>query len=180
MYAADSWIAAGLSQLPYPNPHAEAGAASESSWYQASAGQSQSQSLLPQLDGPAGAGRSPGPGPGSGPQVDGTGTNFIGVPVHFTEGRFAGETICAELEEIQRPEYGRRFGSVDRRVLDDPPVVALRLYRVHNAETSEAYMIEIEDYENIALAGLVCMVDLFEIRETSPTMGVAVGLPVGP
>ncbi|KAJ7114151.1 hypothetical protein C8R43DRAFT_1113176, partial [Mycena crocata] len=65
----------------------------------------------------------------------GAATKAIGAPIKFNTGRFAGHTIRTELHEIQRPDYGRRFGVVDRRVLDDPP----------------------------ALEGLMCMAELFEM-----------------
>ncbi|KAJ7264048.1 hypothetical protein B0H12DRAFT_272519 [Mycena haematopus] len=75
--------------------------------------------------------------------------NVIGIPHHFTEGRFSGQTLRAELEELQRPEYGRRFGAVDRRPLDDPP--------------GKDWEQEIQNYDDIPLIGLICMVDLFEV-----------------
>ncbi|KAF7321047.1 Velvet domain-containing protein [Mycena chlorophos] len=144
---------AGPSQRPlYNNP--DANPAPGPAWY---------PSYHAQAPQPA-SGSASGPRSGAGPAVDSTTTSFIGRPVRFTEGRFAGETIFAELKEIQCPEYGRRFGSVDRRVLDDPPVVELRLYHVHNVGVPNGqYSVEVDDYENVALAGLLCMVDLFEI-----------------
>ncbi|KAJ7513037.1 velvet factor [Mycena galericulata] len=57
----------------------------------------------------------------------------------------------------------RRFGAVDRRVLDDPPVVLLRLYRVYNSGTDKEWSVELHDYDDIALSGLICMVELFEV-----------------
>ncbi|KAF7345253.1 Velvet domain-containing protein [Mycena sanguinolenta] len=89
--------------------------------------------------------------------------NLIGLPHHFTEGRFSGLTLRAELHELQRPEYGRRFGSVDRRSLDDPPVVLLRLFNVFNAGTYEEWEQEVPNYNDIPLTGLICTVDLFEV-----------------
>ncbi|KAJ6562663.1 velvet factor-domain-containing protein [Mycena capillaripes] len=95
------------------------------------------------------------------PQVD-----WIGIPIHFTEGRFSGQIVRAELHEIQRPKYGRRFGAVDKRVLDDPPVAQLRLFNVYNAGTTEECEQEVQNYDDISLPGLICMVDLFEISKT--------------
>nr|GAT58271.1 predicted protein [Mycena chlorophos] len=149
---------AGPSQRPlYNNPNASPNTntnpAPNPAWYPSYHAQA-----------PQPSGSASGPRSGPGPAVDSTTTSFIGRPVRFTEGRFAGETIFAELQEIQCPEYGRRFGSVDRRVLDDPPVVELRLYHVHDGGVPNGqYSVEVDDYENVALAGLLCMVDLFEI-----------------
>ncbi|KAF7297230.1 Velvet domain-containing protein [Mycena indigotica] len=133
------------------------------SWAGDSAGHHQSQAFLPNLNA-----LPPDSGDSEPPAVDEATTDFVGAAVHFTEGRFAGETIYAELEEIQRPEYGRRFGAVDRRVLDDPPVVELRLYQV-SMDGEEPQYTEIDNYETVALAGMLCMVDLFEVPSTSPS-----------
>ncbi|KAJ6489846.1 velvet factor-domain-containing protein [Mycena sanguinolenta] len=89
--------------------------------------------------------------------------NYIGLPHHFTTGRFSGMTLRAELQELQKPEYGRRFGVVDRRPLDDPPVVLLRLFDVFNAGTCEGWEQEVQNYDDIPLTGLICTVDLFEV-----------------
>ncbi|TRM62227.1 velvet factor-domain-containing protein [Schizophyllum amplum] len=39
-------------------------------------------------------------------------------------------TTVAELAEIQTPSFGRKYATVDRRPLDPPPVVRLRLFEV--------------------------------------------------
>lgn len=36
------------------------------------------------------------------------GTSPIGLPVHFVTGQFAGQTIRAELEELQKADLGRK------------------------------------------------------------------------
>ena len=91
----------------------------------------------------------------------------VGVPHHVASGAFAGRTIRAELEEVQKADLGRkcadpprpapiqahlsmqslgggalsaldgrqRTARKDRRPLDPPPVVALRLYEIFNAGT---------------------------------------------
>ncbi|KAF8195236.1 velvet factor-domain-containing protein [Mycena galopus ATCC 62051] len=88
-------------------------------------------------------------------------------PIHrFTEGRFSGQTLRAELNEIQTPKYGRRFATVDRRTLDDPPVTLLRLFDVHNAGITSEWEQEVQNYDDIPLTGLICMVDLFEVPQT--------------
>ncbi|KAJ6489843.1 velvet factor-domain-containing protein [Mycena sanguinolenta] len=94
--------------------------------------------------------------------------NIIGLPHHFTGGRFSGLTVRAELQELQKPEHGRRFGAVDRRALDDPPVVLLRLFDVFNAGTCEQWEQEIQNYNDLPLTGLLCTVDLFEVPFNLP------------
>ncbi|KAJ7635162.1 velvet factor-domain-containing protein [Roridomyces roridus] len=73
-------------------------------------------------------------------------------PIELASGQFVGLTIRAELQEIQRPFliFSCRFGAVDRRVLDDPPVAMLRLFVVHNLGTDIECEIEMEDYESVA------------------------------
>ncbi|KAJ7164420.1 hypothetical protein C8R46DRAFT_312086 [Mycena filopes] len=88
--------------------------------------------------------------------------NLVGLSNYFTEGRFAGRTLRAELEEIQRPEYGRRFGAIDKRVLDDPPVVLLRLFELLDAGTVGEREVEISVNDDLPIAGMLCMAELFE------------------
>ena len=91
----------------------------------------------------------------------------IGTPHHVSSGVFAGRTIRAELEEVQKADLGRkcadpprpapiqahlnmqnmgsgalsaldgrqRTARKDRRPLDPPPVIALRIYEVFNVGT---------------------------------------------
>ncbi|EEB86761.1 hypothetical protein MPER_16163, partial [Moniliophthora perniciosa FA553] len=47
-------------------------------------------------------------------------------PIPFVVGHFAGNTIRAELFEIQKANLGRK------RPLDPPPVVSLKLFEVTN------------------------------------------------
>ncbi|KAJ7160228.1 velvet factor-domain-containing protein [Mycena filopes] len=93
--------------------------------------------------------------------------NLVGLPTYFTEGRFAGRTLRAELEEIQRPEYGRRFGAIDKRVLDDAPVVLLRLFELLDAGTvaEREVGIQITEYADLPLAGMLCMAELFAVPD---------------
>jgi len=46
----------------------------------------------------------------------------------FTAGQFVGRTLRVELEELQKAESGRKYAKVDRRPLDPPPAVLLRLF----------------------------------------------------
>ncbi|RDB28299.1 hypothetical protein Hypma_001383 [Hypsizygus marmoreus] len=91
------------------------------------------------------------------------GTDLIGQPILFVSGQFAGQTIRAELREVQQAELGRKYARVDRRPLDPPPVVQLRLYQVFNAGTDDETEKEIQDYDAIQVLGLLCTVDLFPV-----------------
>jgi len=94
--------------------------------------------------------------------------NFTRPSYHrFTTGQFAGIDVEAEIEEIQQAEMGRKYAKVDRRALDPPPVVQLRLYHIHDAGRPSEYREEM-DYKSVDNWGLVCHVDLFA-AETSTT-----------
>ncbi|KAI9458516.1 velvet factor-domain-containing protein [Boletus coccyginus] len=96
-----------------------------------------------------------------------TSDSWINIPIHFASGSFAGQTIRAELTEVQKADLGRKYARVDRRPLDPPPVVLLKLYRVLNHGTDAQYEREIEDYSEVDTLGLLCNVDLFPV----PTAG---------
>ncbi|KAF9077964.1 velvet factor-domain-containing protein [Rhodocollybia butyracea] len=85
-------------------------------------------------------------------------------PICFEAGQWKERTIRAELTELQHADRVRKYAEVDRRTLDPPPVVALRLY-----ETFEAGYYceerEITDYEDIQLIGLICAVELVPVSE---------------
>ncbi|GJJ14805.1 hypothetical protein Clacol_009073 [Clathrus columnatus] len=82
----------------------------------------------------------------------------IGMPILFASGPYAGQTI--------------RFAKRDRRPLDPPPVVQLRMYQVFNADTDHPTEQEIPP-EQVEVGGLVCHVDLFTIRpQALPTLRV--------
>ncbi|KAF8515090.1 hypothetical protein JB92DRAFT_89363 [Gautieria morchelliformis] len=57
------------------------------------------------------------------------------MPIPFALGPCAGLTVRAELREEQKADLGRKFSKRDRRPVDPPPVVRLRMYQVFNAET---------------------------------------------
>ncbi|KAF7987058.1 hypothetical protein HWV62_199 [Athelia sp. TMB] len=56
-----------------------------------------------------------------------------------------------------------RYARVDRRPLDPPPVVLLRLYRVSGAGTNRESQHEL-DYNEVNNLGLICHVDLFSVN----------------
>jgi len=77
-------------------------------------------------------------------------------------GQWAGKLIRADLEEIQAADRGRKYAEVDRRALDPPPVVALRLFEV--TQTGEYYE---APYESNATLGLLCSVELIPAAKPS-------------
>ncbi|KAF9269478.1 hypothetical protein L218DRAFT_953092 [Marasmius fiardii PR-910] len=87
---------------------------------------------------------------------------IIGQPIPFVSGQFAGNTVRAELVEIQKADLGRKYARVDRRPLDPPPVVALRLFHVTEPDSEEREL----PNETIQVLGLVCTVDLFPVPES--------------
>ncbi|KAK7460799.1 hypothetical protein VKT23_008728 [Stygiomarasmius scandens] len=94
-----------------------------------------------------------------------TGMGYMGRPIRFTSGQFSGRTIRAELQEIQKADLGRKYAKVDRRPLDPPPVVALRLYEVTDEERADGPSErEIENVDDIHTHGLLCTVDLFPVH----------------
>ncbi|KAG6333467.1 hypothetical protein ID866_5616 [Astraeus odoratus] len=88
-------------------------------------------------------------------------SSWINQPIHFASGHFEDQTVRAELKEIQKADLGRKYARVDRRPLDPPPVVQLRLYQVFNYGTDAQYEKEISDYSDTQTLGLLCFVDLF-------------------
>ncbi|KAF8878095.1 velvet factor-domain-containing protein [Infundibulicybe gibba] len=90
-------------------------------------------------------------------------TELMGRPIHFATGQFAGQTIRAELHEVQKADLGRKYARVDRRPLDPPPVVQLRLFQVFQAGTERQSEEEISNYDEVQALGFVCTVDLFPI-----------------
>ncbi|KZT04936.1 uncharacterized protein LAESUDRAFT_727507 [Laetiporus sulphureus 93-53] len=91
------------------------------------------------------------------------GPSPIGDPISFTAGQYAGRTLRAELEELQKADLGRKYARKDRRPLDPPPVVQFRLFDVFNVGTSRQTEREIDDYDEIKNFGALCHVDLFPI-----------------
>ncbi|KAJ8522082.1 hypothetical protein ONZ45_g1269 [Pleurotus djamor] len=96
------------------------------------------------------------------------GFDRIGKPILFSTGQFAGRLVRAELVEIQKANLGRKYAKVDRRPLDPPPVVQLKLYATHN-EGGVEHEVEIQDYESVQCHGLLCTVDLFPIQASPST-----------
>ncbi|KAG1859256.1 velvet factor-domain-containing protein [Suillus subluteus] len=89
--------------------------------------------------------------------------SYINAPIHFSSGQFRGRCVRAELVEIQKADLGRKYARVDRRPLDPPPVVQLRLYHIHNEGTDHESEQEVQDYDDVQSLGLLCNVDLFPV-----------------
>ncbi|KAG9313768.1 velvet factor-domain-containing protein [Chiua virens] len=96
-----------------------------------------------------------------------TSNSWINLPIQFVSGSFAGKTLRAELTEIQKADLGRKYARVDRRPLDPPPVVLLKLYQVFNHGTEAQYEREIQDYSEVNTLGLLCNVDLYPVPTTT-------------
>ncbi|KII91780.1 hypothetical protein PLICRDRAFT_38618 [Plicaturopsis crispa FD-325 SS-3] len=93
----------------------------------------------------------------------------IGRPIHFVTGQFAGHTVRTELIEVQKADLGRKYARVDRRPLDPPPAVLLRLYFVFNEGTDHETEREVDNYDEIQNLGICCNVDLFPVPSTETT-----------
>lgn len=80
--------------------------------------------------------------------------SHIGDPILFSSGQFMGRKLRFELRELQKAESGRkkvwfinskysylilahRYAKVDRRPLDPPPAVHLRIFEVLNTREQE-------------------------------------------
>ncbi|PCH38380.1 hypothetical protein WOLCODRAFT_136233 [Wolfiporia cocos MD-104 SS10] len=87
----------------------------------------------------------------------------MGMPLSFSFGTFANRTIRAELVELQKADLGRKYARKDRRPLDPPPAVLLRLYETLRPGTPAEVEREIEICEDTQTLGFVCHVDLFPV-----------------
>ncbi|KAJ3536114.1 hypothetical protein NMY22_g6180 [Coprinellus aureogranulatus] len=84
-------------------------------------------------------------------------------PVPFESGHLPRDKTRAELIELQKADLGRKYARVDRRPLDPPPVVLLKLYNVINSGTDHEAEQEVSDYDEVQNVGLICTVDLFPV-----------------
>ncbi|KAJ2975928.1 hypothetical protein NUW54_g11652 [Trametes sanguinea] len=66
-----------------------------------------------------------------------------------------------ELQEIQKPDLGRKFARKDKRPLDPPPVVLCRFYETLNGP--DGRRIEVEMDPATPSLGAVCHLDLFPV-----------------
>ncbi|EMD36538.1 hypothetical protein CERSUDRAFT_124320 [Gelatoporia subvermispora B] len=91
------------------------------------------------------------------------GSPELGAPVTFIIGPFAGRTIRAELLEVQKAQLGRKFARKDRRPLDPPPIVQLRLFEICNQGSLNTYEKELIQYDDVVSYGFFCYADLFPV-----------------
>ncbi len=87
----------------------------------------------------------------------------IGGPTLLTSGQFADCTVRMELDEIQKADLGRkcavmseckksayrigfffRHARIDRRPLDPPPVIHLKIFRVQPASSGKEIETEVD------------------------------------
>ncbi|KZT11527.1 uncharacterized protein LAESUDRAFT_275128 [Laetiporus sulphureus 93-53] len=91
----------------------------------------------------------------------------IGAHFTFSEGQFAGRTICVELHELQKADVGRKYIFKDRRPLDPPPVAQMKLFETVNPMYVPGT--EFANYKDVKIIGLLCHVDLFAVHSTAQT-----------
>lgn len=82
--------------------------------------------------------------------------------VRYDCGPLAGRIVRAELHEYQRPAIGRKFAKRDRRPLDPPPVVRLRMFELLDAGHQSEREVELSADE-IDVSGLIAHIDLFPV-----------------
>ncbi|KAJ3971486.1 velvet factor-domain-containing protein [Lentinula raphanica] len=107
------------------------------------------------------------PIPGWDNQVYPMGDDQKGKFIYFEYGQWRRKIIRAELHELQHADMGRKYAEVDRRSLDPPPVVALRLYERIQIGHYRYQDTEITNYEDIESIGLLCSAELIPVTESS-------------
>ncbi|KAI0704080.1 velvet factor-domain-containing protein [Earliella scabrosa] len=113
----------------------------------------------------------------------------IGDWFSLETGPFAGRLMCATLEELQKADIGRkdkltvgvgRYARKDKRPLDPPPVVVMRLFQVAHAGTPHEQVQEFSHLDEPLVFGFTCHVDLFAVAGESsagPPAGSILGDP---
>ncbi|KAJ3895251.1 velvet factor-domain-containing protein [Lentinula edodes] len=95
------------------------------------------------------------------------GDHYKNEAIYFEEGRWEGKRVRAELQELQHADSGRKYAEVDRRSIDPPPVVLLRLFERTPTGQYGYLENEVSNYENVGTMGLLCAVDLIPDIEFS-------------
>jgi len=90
----------------------------------------------------------------------------IGQPVYINSGSFSGQYIRVELHELQQADLGRKYAKVDRRPLDPPPAILLRIFAVYDYGTDRQREQEVINYQDIKSIGMICTLDLFPVPES--------------
>ncbi|KZV79768.1 hypothetical protein EXIGLDRAFT_734305 [Exidia glandulosa HHB12029] len=86
--------------------------------------------------------------------------DVVGMPIRFYGGPYGGKIIHTTIEEVQKPDLGRKYGQRDSRPVDPPPVVQVRMYEVLDFGTPDERAEEM-DVDDIFLPGLVCAAELY-------------------
>ncbi|EJD37770.1 hypothetical protein AURDEDRAFT_187940 [Auricularia subglabra TFB-10046 SS5] len=84
----------------------------------------------------------------------------LGMPVRYYDGPYAGKVILTIIEEVQKPDLGRKYGLRDSRPLDPPAVVQVRLFEIKNHGTAYEQTVEI-DVDEVHTPGLICYAELY-------------------
>lgn len=92
----------------------------------------------------------------------------IGRPISFIAGHFAGKTLRVQIVELQKADIGRKCGSKDRRPLDPPPVVIMRVFEVINPGTPREEERQLQNLTETDSYGFLCFVDLFCVQDQEP------------
>lgn len=104
----------------------------------------------------------------------------IGGFLKYDCGPLAGRCVRSELEEYQKPDLGRKFAKRDRRPLDPPPVVRLRMFELldEGLPTQREQEIAADD---IDISGLVAHLDLFPVPPPAEGQSLSsTNLPISP
>jgi len=86
----------------------------------------------------------------------------VGNFVRYDCGPLAGRIVRAELHEYQKPDIGRKFAKRDRRPLDPPPVVRLRMFELLDPGLPSECEVELSA-DDIDVSGLIAQIDLFPV-----------------
>ncbi|EIN05005.1 hypothetical protein PUNSTDRAFT_138188 [Punctularia strigosozonata HHB-11173 SS5] len=79
--------------------------------------------------------------------------------------------LRTELQEIQSAALGRKFGLKDRRTIDPPPVVQVRVFKTVRDQDGLPSEIEVEDYSRLETSGLICHIDVFPLSPPAQPSG---------
>ncbi|KAH9840030.1 velvet factor [Rhodofomes roseus] len=103
----------------------------------------------------------------------------VGEPVSFLSGPLANRVVRVQVVELQKAELGRKCGIKDRRPLDPPPAVQVKLFELDGVGTSQATEHELMHLSESIALGFICFVDLFPFPEASdpPMEGISESLP---
>ncbi|KAL1752358.1 hypothetical protein FB107DRAFT_277747 [Schizophyllum commune] len=95
---------------------------------------------------------------------------------YFTDVQSTAPKVYAEIQEIQQPLMGRKYASKDRRPLDPPPVVRLRVFEVVVPSPESPYPVR-EITSTIDTSDYTCVARLHSAR--SPCIVPAPSPPSG-